>query len=125
MNITDLKAFISKHRSSFIAFSLCLVALVFALLVHPIYETNDDPGMESLLYGINGNEGSSFLVFINRILGIILYQLVSVLPGVNWFFIMHYSICLLSIFILIYVFSDKYKSVSLIVGIIVLSVVIE
>lgn len=125
MNITYIKAFITRHHSSFISFLLCLVALAFALFVHPIYETNDDPGMESLLFGINGDGGTSFLVFINRILGIILYQLVSVFPFVNWYFIMHYSICLLSIFILIYVFSDKYKNVSLAVGIIVLSVIIE
>lgn len=125
MIITNIKSYISKHSSSFVAFLLSIVALVFALLMHPIYETNDDPGMESLLFGINGDGGTSFLVFINRILGIILYQLVSVFPFVNWYFIMHYSICLLSIFILIYVFSDKYKNVSLVVGIIVLSVLIE
>lgn len=125
MIIANKNGFIKKHQNSIVALLLCIAALAIALLLHPIYETNDDPGMESLLYGINANSGTSYLVFINRILGIVLYGLVSVFPGINWYFIMHYSTCLVSLFVLTYIFISKYDKASLPVAIIVMAVTIE
>jgi len=118
-------SFIKTHRGSIIAFLSCVFALVFSLLLHPIYETNDDPGMESLLYGTAVTSGTSYLIFINRILGIILRILVSVFPNVNWYFIMHYGICLLSIFVLIYVLNNKFRKFGIALGFIVLAAVME
>lgn len=118
-------SFIKTHRGSIIAFLSCVFALVFSLLLHPIYETNDDPGMESLLYGTAVTSGTSYLIFINRILGIVLRILVSVFPNVNWYFIMHYGICLLSVFVLIYVLNNKFRKIGIALGFIVLAAVIE
>lgn len=123
--VNTFKEHIYKHRNTIIAFLLCIVALTLALLLHPIYETNDDQTMESLLYGVNCSSGTSYLVFINRILGLILYSLISVFPSINWYFVMHYGTCLISLFVLIYVFNSKFGNVGLLVGLIVMAVVFE
>ena len=92
--------FISKYKNGLISLLFCALALVTALLLHPIYETNDDPAMEALLFGLPGESGTSYLVFLNRILGIILLALVTVIPQINWYFVMHYAVCLTSMFVL-------------------------
>lgn len=92
--------FPGKRKDVITSFLLCLVVLIIALALHPAYETNDDAFMEALLFGYHGMGNTSFLMFMNRITGCILYCLVSVCPYVNWYFVMHYSVCLLSLFIL-------------------------
>lgn len=92
--------FLSDKKDVLASVLLCLAALVTALCLHPAYEVNDDLIMEALLYGYKGAEGTSFLVFINRILGCILHFLVSVFPRVNWYFVMHYAVSLTSLFVL-------------------------
>ena len=119
------KRFISKHKSTLLSLLLCAAALVVALLLHPIYETNDDPAMEALLFGVSGGRGTSFLVFFNRVLGCILKFLVSVFPKVNWFFLMHYSICLVSIFILARTFIERFEKYGLLISLAVVSAAME
>lgn len=119
------KRFISRHKDTLLSMLLCTVVLIIALLLHPIYETNDDPAMEALLFGVSGSGGTSFLVFINRVLGCILKFLVSVFPKVNWFFIMHYSICLVSIFVLARTFIGRFPKYGLLISIAVVSAAME
>lgn len=103
------QSFISKNIDVLASLLLCLAALVISLLLHPGYETNDDEIMEALLFGYRGSNGTSFLVFLNRILGCGLHLLVSVIPQVNWYFVMHYATCLVSLFILSRTFIRKFK----------------
>ena len=117
--------FIAKYKNGLISLLLCAFALVAALLLHPIYETNDDPAMEALLYGFSGGSGTSFLVFVNRILGIILLFLVSVIPQINWYFVMHYAVCLTSMFVLSRTFIAKFGKNGIFISTIVLAASLE
>lgn len=117
--------FLGKRKDVIASFLLCFTALAIALLLHPAYETNDDAYMEALLYGYQGMGRTSFLIFMNRITGCILYFLVSVFPGVNWYFVMHYSVCLLSLYILARTFIRKNGFVGFFASLLILAAAIE
>ena len=117
--------FIAKHRDGLISLLLCVFAALAALLLHPIYETNDDPAMEALLLGLSGGGGTSFLVFLNRILGIILLFLSSVIPQVNWYFVMHYAVCLFSIYVLAKTFIGKFGRNGIFISVIMTAASVE
>ena len=117
--------FISKHKNGLISLLLCALALVTALLLHPIYETNDDPAMEALLYGFSGEGGTSYLVFLNRILGIILLALVTVIPQINWYFVMHYAVCLTSMFVLSRSFIGRFNKTGIGISAVVITASLE
>ena len=117
--------FIAKHKNGLISLLLCIFALVVALLIHPMYETNDDLAMEALLYGSYGGGGTSFLVFLNRILGIILLFLSSVIPQVNWYFVMHYAVCLFSIYVLAKTFIGRFGRNGIFISVIMIAASLE
>ena len=98
-----------ENKDALTSLFLCLIALIVALCLHPTYETNDDVLIEALLYGYHGMKGTPFLVYIDRVMGHMLYMLISVFPYVNWYFAMHYTTCLLSFFILSRTIIDKFK----------------
>lgn len=125
MDFKRAERFIIRHKAGFISLSLCIVALVIAFILHPVYETNDDIAMESLLFGSNGENGTSFLAFINRVLGCALFFLVSVLPGINWYFAMHYATCLVSMFILSKTFISRFKTNGIFISIVVVFAALE
>ena len=117
--------FISKYKNGLISLLFCALALVTALLLHPIYETNDDPAMEALLFGLPGESGTSYLVFLNRILGIILLALVTVIPQINWYFVMHYAVCLTSMFVLSRTLISKFGKNGILLSAIVTAASVE
>ena len=124
MKITEQSGFLSKHKEAVASAFLCLAAVAAALILHPAYETNDDTLMESLLFGYQGQR-TSFLIFINRVLCYILYFLVSVCPKVNWYFIMHWSTCILSLYVLARVFIRKFKSAGFFVSLLMVAAGME
>ncbi len=117
--------FLKKKRDVIASVLLCLVALVIALILHPAYETNDDAYMEALLFGYQGMGSTSFLIFINRVLGCILHFLVSVFPHVSWYFLMHYTVCLASLFVLSLTFIRKFRYLGYFASLITLAAGLE
>lgn len=116
--------FFSSHKEALASLFLCLAAVIIALILHPAYETNDDAIMEALLYGYQGNR-TSFLVFINRVLCYILYFLVSYFPRINWYFIMHWSAVLASLYVLSRTFIRKFKKAGFFVSLLVTAAAME
>ena len=104
---------------------LCLTALIIALFLHPVFESNDDAIIESLLFGYHGMNGTSFLVYQNRFLGCILHFLVSVIPYVNWYFILQYSVCISALFVLTRAFIHKFRLNGLFAGILIVAAGME
>ena len=117
--------FLGKRKDVIASFLLCFTALVIALILHPAYETNDDAYMEALLFGYQGMGNTSYLIFMNRLMGCILYFLVSVFPHLNWYFVMHYSVCLLSLYVLARTFIRKNGFVGFFASLLVLAAAIE
>ncbi|MBR3463632.1 MAG: hypothetical protein IKH23_01015 [Clostridiales bacterium] len=124
MEKKDNTKFFSRHKEALASLFLCLVALIISLLLHPAYETNDDAIMEALLFGYQGNR-TSFLVFINQVLSIVLYSLVSYFPRINWYFIMHWSVCLASLYVLARIFIRKFKTTGFFVSLLITAAALE
>ena len=114
-----------KNKDALTSLFLCLIAIVVALCLHPTYETNDDELIEALLYGYHGMKGTPFLVYIDRIMGHMLYMLTSVFPYINWYFAMHYTTCLMSLFILSRTIIDKFKFKGVFASILIVAAGIE
>ena len=64
-------------------------------------------------------------MFINRILGCILLGLVSAFPYINWYFTMHFTVCIVSIFVLSKTFIDKFTNYGIFISVVVVAVSME
>lgn len=84
--------------------SLLLTALFFLcflLIFHPFFETIDDNAMSEISGGIRG-EYSSYLVFINIIIGKVLCILMTVLPMIKWYVVFQYVVLFISFWSITY-----------------------
>ncbi len=80
--------------------------IFFTFILKAGFETNDDIIMSNLAAGIYG-EYSSYLVFINVILGKFLTFLYGAVPSLNWYVILESLIIFVSFVIITYVFMKK------------------
>ena len=90
-----------------IATVLSSILFLLSTIFQPSYESNDDGMMEYLVYGIGYGHGTSFLVFINRILGYVIYGLSKTVPMINSYFFMQILICFISNVMISSVFLKK------------------
>lgn len=109
MKTVRARLFLSRNKDIFIALLLCLIVLVIALILHPVYETIDDEAIEALLFGYQDRKGTPFLVYLNGVLGRILYFFASVFPQVSWYFLLQFGVSLVSIFVISLTLIRKYK----------------
>lgn len=119
MKAERARLFISRNKDIFIALLICLITLVTSLILHPVYETIDDEVIEALLFGYQDWNGTPFLVYVNSLLGMILYSLVSVFPKVNWYYILQFVVCLVSLFVIILTLIRKHKNNGIAAGILI------
>jgi hypothetical protein len=100
-------------------FTALLVNLIlfslFFLFHHPRFAINDDPAMMSIASGLSTGEPSEYLIFINIIIGHLLKNLYTAMPGLNWYVILLYLIHFVSLTIILYIFLlNRYSVYSLI-----------
>ena len=69
--------------------------MIFFLLLGPIYEENDDVGIERIASGYD-SEPSSYLVFSNILFGKILSTLYKLIPSVKWYVLLMYTLIFIS-----------------------------
>lgn len=89
---------ISDKINSNVILKNCIVNLafmVFFLLLGPIYEENDDVGIERIASGFFG-EPSSYLVFCNILIGKFLSTLYRIIPSIKWYALFMYGITFIS-----------------------------
>ena len=79
-----------------IAVVLSSILFLLSTLIQPSYESCDDVMMEYQVYGVGYGHGTSFLVFINRILGYGIHWFSKAIPMINSYFFIHILTCLLS-----------------------------
>ena len=96
-----------KEYAFIIAIVLSSILFLLSTIFQPSYESNDDTTMEYLVYGIGYGHGTSFLVFINRILGYVIYGLSKTVPMINSYFFMQILICFISNVMISSVFLKK------------------
>lgn len=85
------------------AFLINIVFFCFYFFVcNPNYETNDDAGMANIVAGASGNY-SSYMIFINIVMGKILKTLTVALPMIKWYVVMHYVTLFLAFWVLTYI----------------------
>ncbi|MCD7981964.1 MAG: hypothetical protein LUF32_06575 [Clostridiales bacterium] len=80
--------------------------LIYFFIFTPRYETNDDQALDSIVSGYRGSY-TSHLVFINIFLGKILKMLVTVLPAVKWYPLMHFSVLFVGFVLISYILVKK------------------
>ena len=90
--------------------SLLLTALFFLcflLIFHPFFETIDDNAMSEISGGIRGKY-SSYLVFINIIIGKVLCVLMTALPIIKWYVVFQYVVLFISFWSITYLLFKTY-----------------
>lgn len=105
--MTDTSA--KSRAGRIILFSLIanLTVWLLSLLCSSSWDDNDDIAMQGLLYGVYGTSGTSNLVFINRLLGVLLLKCAEVLPF-NVYIAMHISIYFASSVFVTAILADKF-----------------
>ncbi len=100
------------HRPVGMALLAVLLSLWFAFafaFLHPSsFETNDDPGIATIVYGVNG-QYDSHLVFINILLGRAMVALLTLFPNVAWYTVFEFSVVVISFAVLIYLFFERFS----------------
>ena len=103
---TKIDRLITDH-AFVIAIVLSSLLFLFSTLLQPSYETCDDAAMEYLIYGIGYGHGTSFIVYINRILGYLILGVSKAVPFVNSYFLIHILTCFVSNVMLLSIFLKK------------------
>ncbi|SEW31259.1 hypothetical protein SAMN05216413_2042 [Ruminococcaceae bacterium KH2T8] len=103
---TKIDRLITDH-AFIIAIVLSLLLFLFSNILQPAYETHDDTMMEYLVYGVGYEHGTSFLVFINRIIGYVIFGISKAVPIINSYFFMQLLICFISNVMISSVFLKK------------------
>lgn len=97
-----------KYLFILIAVLLAAWVMVANVMIHPArFETNDDPAIAGIAYGVNG-QYDSHLIFINIIWGRVLTALLSVYPDVAWYPVMECFVISVSFAALFYVFFQRF-----------------
>lgn len=92
-----------KSHPFYIASLFSIVSSLFIIFfLHCDFETNDDYGMSTILYGTYGNY-NSHLVFINIIIGKFLKILLSIFPVVPWYTVFQILLIIVSFAALFYI----------------------
>lgn len=103
-NIKEKTIMLRERINSNVILKNCIINFAFMvlfLLLGPVFEENDDVGIERIASGFF-DEPSSFLVFSNIILGKILSTLYKIIPSIKWYVVLMYciiyfSFCIVSI----------------------------
>jgi len=94
--------------------------LVYFFLFTPGYETNDDQALDSIVSGYRGDY-TSHLVFINIFLGKFLKILVTIMPNIKWYPVMHFSVLFAAFVMITYIITKKCKQFGYIIVLIILT----
>ena len=103
-NIKEKTIMLRERINSNVILKNCIINFAFMvlfLLLGPVFEENDDVGIERIASGFF-DEPSSFLVFSNIILGKVLSTLYKFIPSIKWYVVLMYciiffSFCIVSI----------------------------
>jgi len=110
--VNKIKSFINYLFDRKILFSIYINAffLVGCLILYkPSFETNDDVVMLRMISGFNGYH-NSYLIFINRIIGLFLKMLYSISQSLPWYELLQYSICFTSMTVITYFLLNTIKN---------------
>lgn len=113
INMKKFEAFILKYKNR-PGFSVILNILVFAfymLVFFPVYETNDDGGLLTLVSGIKGVH-DPHMVYINTILGHIFAFLYGLNQSIPWYALIQYMFLFCSFTAITYVLLNRLKPAS-------------
>lgn len=92
----------------FLAAAVAAWILITNVMIHPArFETNDDPAIAAIAYGVNG-EYDSHLIFINIIWGKLLTSLLSAYPDVAWYPILECAVIAVSFAAIFFVFFQRF-----------------
>lgn len=106
--INSLKAKTNVPWALGLALVVTLFAALFFLGVVPArFGTNDDTAMAGMAYGYNG-QYSSYLVFINVVVGMMLEGCLTVLPTVPWYTIFQLVLICAALVILLFLLFQKF-----------------
>ena len=107
-----MKTWIEKNKGKlWVSLVVNLIVLAILLLIYrPVYETNDDIAISTMVNGIKGVH-DTHLVFIHRIVGYILAALYAVTPVISWHAVLQYALIFGGLTGVTYVFFNKFKNV--------------
>lgn len=108
-----------------IAIVLSFILYLLSTLLQPSYESHDDTMMEYLVYGIGYGHGTSFLVFVNRILGYIILKLSENIPMINFYFLIQILTCFVSNIMLSTIFLKKNRVYGMILIVLIFAADLE
>lgn len=110
-----MKTWIEKRQGKlWFALLINIIILITLMIIYkPLYETNDDMGIISLVNGMKGVY-DTHLVFINRLIGFLLAFLYKINANIIWYALLQYLLLYLAFVSVTYVFLNKFKDCSII-----------
>lgn len=96
---------LTNHQIKILSYSLIsnyAIYLCMYLFFYATYESQLDIMMQASLYGVSG-KASAYILYSNVIFGWILKSLISIMPGVNWYYMYLAMTCVLALSVISYI----------------------
>lgn len=107
--IEKFKQMDSNKKKLWVSFLLNAFIVIVCILCRPISEAGDDNVMMSIASGFFGHP-DNHLVFINIIHSTVLQRLTMIIPHVNWYMVIMFSLLMISFTILTYIILDSFSN---------------